>query len=517
MRIMPWVAGAALWLCFVSPAVAAVYSDALTSLPGLVSYWPLNEAPGSSIAADAIAGDGVDGYNTGVFSGRGIALGDAGPRPADGWLGFAADNLAPTFTGLPGAQLAMSNVAGYAGMTDATLLGWVRVTNPAVESLTNTFGGLQTTDFPRSAFAIDHAPTGLRGMVRRGSDDRVLVGPASVSNLSTWHFVALTYQGGAMGRLYWDGVEVASISLATVRGLDQATALVFGRDIGDPTRALHGQIDELAMFNRALAPSEIQTLFLAAKGEMPHVPGTVATAGYFETALNLGGLRNHWRFSETSGTRAIDVVGGNNGTFVNVAGAPVSLAQSGPTSSEGHDNYSFTGFEDDNSAVRFVWNTGANYMQIDNGQRIGSPTTGLSFADGVEQLTMSMWFKKTYDSDGYLAGFSKPGTSNRYVFSVYSPNGTDLRFYAMSDNGVQMTSPDITVDSPGDCQWHHVVQVWDGTEKRLRVYVDGQERFNDANASMTRNLFIPGGFHLGRDVYASIRNLGGLLDEVSMF
>jgi hypothetical protein len=501
---------------FSVPAPAAdTYTNALMGLSGLVSYWNLNELPGAATAIDAVSSDPVDAYNPGVYSGGGITVGDAGPRPADGWAGFSADNRAVTFSKLPDAQLQMDNVAGYAGLTDATLLGWVRVTDPNAASLVNSFGGLQTAGFPRVVLGADFAPTGLRGFARRADDDQLLLGPTTASNLSNWHFLAVSYEGGATGHLYWDGVEVAAKVAPAARGLDAASAMVFGRDVGDPTRGLGGQLDELATFNRALSAAEIQTLWLAAKNQLPHVPEP--DAPYFQTAVALGGLRNHWRFSETGGTTAADVIGGNNGTFVNVAGAPVALGQPGPTPSEGQGGYPFNGFPSDNTSVRFVWNTGANYMQIAGGQVVGNPTTGLKFTDGISQLTMAMWVKRTYAGDGYLGGFSRSGSSNRYVFSVYAPNATDLRFYALASNGVQMQSGDLTVDTAGDYQWHHLVQVWDGTEKRLRVYIDGVERFNATDATMGVNLYVPGGFHLGRDFYGSTRNLGGFLDEVSLF
>jgi len=486
-------------------------------MSGLVSYWDLNEPAGSTVAADAVVGDMIDGNNPGAYFGSGITVGDAGPRPSDGWLGFEENNRAATFIKLPDARLQMASVAGYGGLSDVTMLAWVRVTDPDADLLVNTLGGLQATGFPRSVLGVDNAPTGLRGFVRRAADDQILLGPTTVGSLANWHFVAVSYAGGTTGRLYWDGVEIATTQRATAQGLDAATAMVFGQDIGDPTRSLHGQIDELAMFNRALGAAEIQSLFTAAQTEAPYVPGSTATADYYETAVQLGGLRNHWRFSETSGAAATDSIGGNDGTFVNVAGAPVTLGLAGPTPSEGHDGYAFKGFAADNTSVKFVWNTGANYMQSENGQGIGDPATGRRFVDGVSQLTMSMWYKNVFNGEGYLGGFSKSGTSNRYVFSVYSPTATTLRFYAMSNNGVQLVTDDITMESAGDHQWHHVVQVWDGTERRLRVYIDGQERFNGVDASMTANLYVPGGFFLGRDVYGSNRNLGGFLDEVSLF
>ncbi|MBN2024656.1 MAG: LamG domain-containing protein [Pirellulales bacterium] len=504
-------------LGLLTPGAQAGYVHTLTATPGLVSYWNLDETAGAVMAADAVTGDAIDGNNPGAFVGVGVTLGDAGPRPDEGWVGFAADNRAPTFSKLPGDRLEMAHATGYAGIEDLTLLGWIRVTDPDVAALHNLFGGLQTVEPSRYVFAVDLAPTGVRGIARGADASQLVLGPAAVTGASAWHFVAMTYQAGTTGSLYWDGVPVATAERPAPAGLDAAAALVFGQDIQDPTRALHGQLDELAVFNRALTGAEVERLFLAAKGQLPYEPGTVATAPYYQTAVALGGLRNHWRFSETSGSTAVDSIAGNNGTFVNVVGAPVALDHAGPTPAEGHDGHPFHGFESDNTSVRFVWNAGANYMHIQDGDVLGEPGTGTSFASGVGALTMALWFKNGFDGEGYIAGFAKAGSTNRYVFSTISLDSSTVRFYATSTNNQQIVSSDIPIDDAGGDLWHHLAQVWDGTEKRLRVYVDGKERFNDVNAAMTANLYTPGGFYLGRDVYGSTRNLGGFVDEVSLF
>ncbi|NLE38224.1 MAG: hypothetical protein GX621_09395 [Pirellulaceae bacterium] len=43
-----WLIASASCLCATAPAVAALYSDGLTGLPGLIRYWALNEAAGST-------------------------------------------------------------------------------------------------------------------------------------------------------------------------------------------------------------------------------------------------------------------------------------------------------------------------------------------------------------------------------------------------------------------------------------------------------------------------------------
>jgi len=159
-------------------------------------------------------------------------------------------------------------------------------------------------------------------------------------------------------------------------GLVEPVAMVFGADAGDANRALHGQVDELATFDRALSKTEIENLFVAAGGQLPEPPpnpGETATASYLQTAQNLGGLRNHWRMEETTGTTAADMIAGNDGTYTNVSGDPVALGQPGPGAAEG-----YVGFETDNKSTQFVWNTGANQCVAQDGTVLGEPGTGSS-------------------------------------------------------------------------------------------------------------------------------------------
>ena len=84
----------------------AGYVRMLTRMSGLVSYWNLNEIGGTT-AADSVPGDVLDGNNIGTYFGSGVTLGEAGPRPANGFLGFGVDNRAPCFSDDVNSRLQM--------------------------------------------------------------------------------------------------------------------------------------------------------------------------------------------------------------------------------------------------------------------------------------------------------------------------------------------------------------------------------------------------------------------------
>ena len=501
---------------------AGLYDTTLTSLPGLISHWNLNETSGFS-AADSVTGDSVDGNNAGSFIGSGITLGTPGPRPADGWTGFDANNFAPEFTKTPDQKLEMFNVGGYTGLTDLTMLGWMNIADPDFNTNSNMFGGLQKDTGARYNFAINSYPGNATGGFVSRDDDGTLtqlnVGQApSAKGINEWRFIAMTFESGTTAKFYVDGVEIDSDIGNDSLGLFAPVAMVFANDIGDNNRALEGKLDELAMFNRALTATEVGNLFTAAGGTLPGAPGTTATQPFLPTAANLGGMRNHWSFAETAGTSAADEVAANNGTITNVLGSPFSLAAAGPDPTNSHDGFALVGLPANNSAVQFA-NSAINYMSAADGQVLGAPSTGDAFADGINELTMSLWFKHDSAAQGYVAGFSENTTeSGRYVFTTISGDDQNVTFYVKSDNNEQLVTHAIEIDELGaDPEWHHLVQVWDGSETRMRVYVDGQLKYNNTNDAMTENLAIPDDFFVGYDLHGFTRNLGGLVDEVMLF
>ncbi len=503
--------------CFCAAALAAGttfggYVDELMSLSGLVSYWGLNETSGYT-AADAVTTDAIDGDNSGAYLGSGITLGDPGPRPSDGWTGFADDNYAPTFTGSPDQKLEMFNSFGYAGLTDATLLGWFRITDPNSNARTNMIGGIQDVGGSRYVFAGCHYATGLTAFTRRRDGDtisQISAGGAFVNDPAEWHFMAVTYSEGNTTRLYIDGVMRAEATNPLVLPIDASATIAFATDIDDPARVLHGQVDELAMFNRALSKEEVENLFVAAGGKLPDpppTPGETATAAYIPTMQKFGAV-NHWRLNETEGTTAADMIGGDSITYGNVSGDPMILGAPGPVPADG-----FVGFEETNTSAQFVWNAGANQGE--------TAATAIDFGAGVSELTMSVWFKNNYAGQGYVAGFAEAATDGRYVFSIYSPDANNLAVYTKTDMGDgtsrQINLSGIQLDQTTDWAWHHLVQVWNGEEKRVDFYIDGQLAATRTDAAAGSTIVVPDGFYLGRDVPGNTRNLGGFVDEVSLF
>ena len=84
--------------------------------------------------------------------------------------------------------------------------------------------------------------------------------------------------------------------------------------------ALTGNIDEVAIYNRALSASEIQSHYLAKFG--------ITNPSSYAAKVVLSGPSNYWRLNELSGTVANDIVGGANGT---ISGGVTLNGESGMT------------------------------------------------------------------------------------------------------------------------------------------------------------------------------------------
>jgi hypothetical protein len=77
-----------------------------------------------------------------------------------------------------------------------------------------------------------------------------------ILQVGVFHHVAGTYDGSVM-RLYLDGVEIDSLTVSGTVGAGTAVTL------GSAAEPLHGLLDEVEIYNRALSASEIQAIFNA--------------------------------------------------------------------------------------------------------------------------------------------------------------------------------------------------------------------------------------------------------------
>ena len=253
---------------------------------GLLGYWRFDEASGETVgntATNAFAGALTNGAGW-VESQAAVAL-----EPVAGQC--------LKFDGVNGSvQVAH---AGDLNAYPLTATAWFRTTNAAnvVQGVVSKYA-----DASGNGWTLVVQNGRLRGFYYRTLSNVALdVTSVAVVADGVWHHAALVVDA-AGGRLLLDGTVVGSGSWVGPAGAPTGTEpLQIGRYFSYPNR-FAGAIDEVTVWNRALATSEIQA--------MKNLP----------LAGNETGLVAYWRLDEGTGVTLGDATGlGHTGTLVGTA------------------------------------------------------------------------------------------------------------------------------------------------------------------------------------------------------
>jgi hypothetical protein len=212
-------------------AIAVSVSNVAPSQPGLVAAYGFNERIG------VLTFDASGQANTGTLSGA--------TWTANGRFGSAL-----SFNGTD-AWLTIADAPSLDLTTGMTVEAWV---NPSSDTGTRTVALKETAG--GFAYALYSAVTGQRpvGYVHTRKD---LSAPGSSAvPLNTWTHLAMTFNGTSL-RLYVNGALVRTQNTNDSAIISSPGALRIGGNavFGEYFR---GIIDEVRIYNRALAPSEIQ-------------------------------------------------------------------------------------------------------------------------------------------------------------------------------------------------------------------------------------------------------------------
>ncbi len=397
---------------------------------GLVGYWRMDET--ASPASDS-SGNGSNGTWTGSAASAAGKFGNGG-----------------SFPGGTGSYISIANNSNFNfGSSNFTLSAWIK-TNSTTTPQTILSHFDNGSPFAGWDFAMNVAGACGSGKICMW-DGSSWQGVTSGITASTWTHV-MAVRNGTTVTFYVNGTSVGTITIQA--SIPTSTNTFRIGDSGDAVRSFNGTIDETRIYNRALSPAEVTTLYNFA-------PGPV---GY-------------WDFEDGSGTSVKDKSGNaNTGTW---AGTGAKHWLTGKYGSAGN----FNGTDD--------------------------KITG-SYVNTYGGLTLSAWINPTQTSGTYAAiwnGLSGSNDNNK-ANQIYILAGS---IYFRAGNGSSYTT--VSGGTVNTNTWTHVSATDDGTT--LKIYVNGVLISSTAAVGAVYNAS-PGTLIFGEDSLNNYP-FSGKLDEVKVY
>lgn len=253
--------------------VAPVFAAPVVSVPGLVGYWRLDEA------ATPAADDSGNG-NAGTWT-NGGAAGAAVPAGPPG-IGFT-NTASHSFDGVDD-YVEIGTPAALNITTNITVSAWVNFTTDTTEKKAvakwsdtpNNYCWLLTiydTGGP-AAFFVQPATGGMIGADTGGA----------VLSTGTWYHLMGTYDGANV-RMFLNGVQTAAAPLTGAINTGAAPIRVGAGSGGTapPENPYPGLVDDVRIYNYALTPIEVATVYA---GALPGAFTLTATGGAGQNNLS---------------------------------------------------------------------------------------------------------------------------------------------------------------------------------------------------------------------------------------
>ncbi len=220
----------------------AVLSFCVTSAPaqdslttGLVAWWKLDETGGRQ-AADS-SGNGL----------HGTLVGEPKWRPDGGVIGGALE-----FDGI-GDHIVIGNQSQFDLTEGIAVTAWVKV-----RRFDRNWQAIVTKGDTAWRIARDRDRDCVQFAFSSVPKEQLLKGRINVND-GQWHHVAGVYDGRKMF-LYVDGKLDLSAETATSIPVNDQPVYI-GENSQRPGRRWNGLIDDVRVYNRALAPQEIEALY----------------------------------------------------------------------------------------------------------------------------------------------------------------------------------------------------------------------------------------------------------------
>lgn len=244
----------------INPTPATSY-DALVLSHSPAGYWRLNETTYTVPTAANLGtlGGAANGtYNLQAYNT------DTGPKTSSGFTGFGTSNNALSLTaqnGHVGVPLPLLN-----DRSAFTVTGWVK--RGAVKSIRGGYFG------QNDLLEFGDATSGTNIEAWSAANGGNILTPYSFAD-DQWGFIALTANAGVT-TLYLNGVQVGQMNATVANyGSSGFNFNIGGGGVFNGTGDyFRGEIDEVAVFNKALAANRVKQLYDAALGNVAPVAAT---------------------------------------------------------------------------------------------------------------------------------------------------------------------------------------------------------------------------------------------------
>jgi hypothetical protein len=548
-----------------------VFSGAVmaqTCPTGLISYWRMNETSGTTYVDSKGGHNAV--RNTEITPDEYGIVGTAGSFTTDG--DFVGDK----------AFVTNNSAYDFAAGTSFTIIYWAKW--PTVNYNTDDHMIINKGDWkngsPTTAFwGSGVNGSGLVNFLLYDSDRNGLELETSTSPGDTypydgaWHQVALVRnESNDMNIIYIDGVEKASGVKNYTGSFINADNIQIANLLSSGTYHYYfrGSIDEVAIYNRALTLSEINTQRTNAQSGMgicdgqnaviSSFPKVTATVGIpYTYTVHAGGVQTNmtyslitkptgmtidastgkidWTPSSISDNGYVKVRAVNNYPPADTQTFRINIAQGTPCpsnlmvlfkldESNGPDYADHYGTHNATATVYPSVIAGKidKAQNFSSGTKIDIPDNGTEFEwTGTSNFSLEAWVKP---ANVVTTGMVVLGRINIDAGTEYSQwqMGTNAGGYANFElwdnhsNGIVLTGTSVLDD--GD--WHHIVAVRDGSANKNKLYVDGVlENSADISYSYTFKSDVqPNPINLGyikRATSSEEYHFIGGIDEVGIF